>query len=121
MSTHPNVIIMVVLTPNNTTRKTLRAIVEHYEKEHIDSEAGYIRIAGDDYNYIIMEDDYHEGYQISAKEGDIVFFDMVTYGYGEVISWEDLSTAKDKMSTWAEDVCSLFDCTSSIKITANYW
>ena len=118
MSTHPNVILMAVITPNSTSRKTMRAILlDHREDE--DSED--VKIGDDTYGSVVMESDYYEGYQIAAKEGDLVFFDMVTYGYGEVIKWGELEKKKSVLADWATLVCSEHDCSYEIAITANYW
>ena len=35
-----------------------------------------------------------ENWQVSAPEGSIVLLDLVTYGYGEQISWDELSRRK---------------------------
>ena len=42
----------------------------------------------------MAESDYKESYQISAKEGSLVFHDYVTYGYGDVCDWDDLEKRK---------------------------
>lgn len=42
------------------------------------------------YHTLVMEDNYDEGWQISGSEGDLIIFDLVTYGYGKDIKWGDL-------------------------------
>lgn len=118
MSTHPNVVLMAVLTPNGLSRKTMRDIRAKMEAEDEDDD---IKIGGKDYRPIVMESDYEESFQISAQEGDLVFADMVTYGYGNTVSWEDLSSQKEELQKWADDVCKEFNCTFKIMVTANYW
>ncbi len=119
MGMHPNVILMVVLTPDDLSRKTMRGILAVSGKDGVDDEV--IKIVKKDYNYLIMESDYDEVYQISAKEGDLVFFDMVTYGYGEVIDWDVLEVQKKILDTWARKICREFACSYVIKVTANHW
>jgi hypothetical protein len=72
MSTHPNVILMAVLTPDNTSRKTMRYILEYYKKDYNET-MDELKIGNMEYTAIVMESDYEDGYQISANEGDIVF------------------------------------------------
>jgi len=117
MSTHPNVILMVKLTPDDLSRKTMRDILGAFDA----SEDDEIRIGDEEYTPLIMESDYDEGWQIAAKEGDLVFFDTVTYGYGEVIAWEKLQMQKESLEKWAKTVCEQFHCTYEIALTANYW
>ena len=117
MSTHPNAILLLTLTPQNLSRKTMHDILDE-AKVAYDND---ITIAGKDYHNQIMEDEYEEGYQISAKEGDLIFFDLVTYGYGEQISWDDLAAQKADLEAWAKDICDRHHCTYKISVTANYW
>ena len=117
MSTHPNAILMVTLTPDHLARKTYRAIIASDGGD----DGKRVKISGIDYNILVMEGDYDEGFQITAKEGDIVLFDMVTYGYGEIIEWAKLEAQKMKLEEWAKDVCEKHSCTFEISITANYW
>jgi hypothetical protein len=117
MSTHPNVILLLSLKPDDLARKTYRAILD---------EAGVaddhdIKIDGEDYHHEVMENDYLDDYQITADKGDIILFDMVTYGYGERISWEKLEAQKAKLEAWAAGICERHKCKSAIYITANYW
>jgi hypothetical protein len=74
-----------------------------------------------EYNFKVMESDYEEGYQISADEGDLIFFDFVTYGYGEVVTWVDLETQKNELEQWARTASEKYNCSYEIKVTANYW
>lgn len=119
MGTHPNAILLLVLTPDDLARKTYRNIVQKYHQA--DDDDDHLKIAGEDYNIYVMEDDYLEGYQISASEGDIVVFDMVTYGYGTKIGFDKLLAQKEALEQWAKDVCQEFKCSYQIFITANYW
>lgn len=120
MSTHPNAILMVVFTPDNLARKTHRAIVEEYGLKDIDDK---LQVGGDTYHHFVMENSegYHQGFQITAPEGSIVFFDYVTYGYGEVIDWDGLQKQKEPLEEWAKGICERHHCSYKIQVTANYW
>jgi hypothetical protein len=117
MSTHPNAILAVALTPDETTRKTLRAILAEAGIDDDDQ----IKIGDAEYHLIVMESDYDDSMQVSAKEGDIVALDMVTYGYGETISWAKLEAQKTDLEQWAKGVCERHKCSYEIFVTANYW
>ena len=117
MSTHPNAILLLVLTPDGLSRKTHRAILE----EMGDPGDENFKIEGEMYHCIVMEDDYDETYQIMAKEGDICVFDLITYGYGERIDWDKLVGQHAILKNWAEDVCKRHNCTAKYYVTANYW
>lgn len=118
MSSHPNVMLQLVLTPDNLARKTYRAILDG---EGISDDDDEIKINGTGYRHKVMEDDYDDDNQISAKEGDIVIFDLVTYGYGEKIEWQDLEARKTDLEAWATTICDKHQCSQTIFITANYW
>jgi len=128
MSTHPNAILMAVLTPEGLARKTLKAIVEEYPDKNSDGEFDYesVRVPGLDgigeaFHCKVMEDSYDEDNQISAEEGDLVFHYLVTYGYGEFISWSDLEHKKTLLETWAGAVSEKHHCSYEIRVSANYW
>lgn len=123
MSTHPNVMLYVSFTVDGTARKTLRNILTEFNQELESDEAGgnNVIIGGREYSAIVMEDDYCESYQISDNEGNLVFMDMVTYGYGESIEWEELSKAASELEQWAIGVCERHKCSHKIKVGANYW
>jgi hypothetical protein len=118
MSTHPNVLLLLVLTPDDLARKTYRAIVD----EHCagDSEQD-IEINGENFHHRVMEEDYFEDSQISAPEGSIILWDLVTYGYGEKITWQALADHKSALESWAEGVCAKHHCKAEIFVSANYW
>ena len=118
MSTHPNVILMAVFTPDDLSRKTYRAMCDELGDDVADM--GF-KIGQRNYNLTIMESDYDDSWQISAAEGSIVAHDYLTYGYGEVVTWEDLTAAKEALDEWARSICERHHCTHSIQITANYW
>ena len=117
MSTHPNAILLLTLTPEDLARKTYRAILDEARVDADDD----IKIEGTDYHHSVMEEAYDKGYQVSAKEGDIVLFDLVTYGYGETIEWSKLEAQKNSLESWARLACEKHHCTYKIFITANYW
>lgn len=115
MSTHPNAILLLALKPDDLSRKTYRAILEEAGREDD------LMIAGERYNCEIMESTYDESHQIAADEGDIIVFDMVTYGYGERIEWGKLAAQKAALEEWAKGICERHKCTASFYVTANYW
>lgn len=117
MSEHPNVLLIARLTPDDLSRKTMKAILLDGKSDDDDC----LPIGEVKYHTKIMETDYDNGYQISAKEGDLIFFDLVTYGYGEVISWGKLQAQKEVLEIWAKDICARFHCAYEILIGANYW
>lgn len=122
MSTHPNAILLLTLTPANTTRKTYRAILDkECPPPSYDGDKPDLKIGDAQYHHTVMEGDYEDDYQIAAKEGDIIFFDMITYGYGETIAWGNLEKQKRELEEWATRVCREHDCEAKFFITANYW
>lgn len=128
MSAHPNVILMAVLTPHGLARITMRAILTELNSPGKDvvfgarpREIPEVTIDDDEYHTLIMEDTYDEGFQITAKLGDLVFFNMVTYGYGERVTWRDLERQKIRLEAWAIKACIKHHCDYEIFITANHW
>lgn len=117
MGTHPNTMLLAVLTPNGLTRQTARAIISESGVEE-DSD---IKIGKEDYHLVIMEGDYDEGFQISAKEGDIVLMDFLTYGYGDTKNWDSVESQKKELEEWCKGICERHQCTYQIKISSNYW
>lgn len=118
MSTHPNAILLLRLKPDGLARKTYRAILE--EAGVSDSDVT-IKIASEDYHMRVMEEEYNDDFQISASEGEIIVFDMVTYGYGETIQWDKLAAQKAALEEWATGICERHKCSASFFVTANYW
>jgi hypothetical protein len=117
MGTHPNTLLVLHLTPDEGSRKTHRAIMEGLGIEHDDE----IEIGDDTYHVEVAESDYIEDRQIACKEGDIVLWDPVTYGYGEVIGWDALVEHKNRLEEWAKGICERHKCSYRIEVTANYW
>jgi hypothetical protein len=118
VSTHPNVILLLLLTPEDTSRKTMRAILAEAGVEDEDRD---IKIGDKTYHHKVFEEDYDDDWQIAAKEGDLAFFDLVTYGYGEAVTWESLNAQKLVLEEWAKDICARHRCSYEIRVTANYW
>jgi hypothetical protein len=126
MSTHPNAILLLTLTPDDLARKTWRSILQEakvykWNEEGVIDEEGQMKIGDTKYYQRVMESEYDEGMQIYAKEGDIVLFDMFTYGYGDVLEWSKLEQQKNELEVWAKEICSKFNCSYKIFVTANYW
>ena len=119
MSTHPNAILMAVLTPDNLARKTYRDILTESDHDETDIRLGGEN--GNEYHTLVMESEYDDDYQITANEGDIVVFDMVTYGYGDTITWDRLEEQKNQLEEWAKDICKRHHCSYQLVVTANYW
>jgi len=118
MSTHPNAMLLLVLSPQDLPRKTHLEILG---SEGITNPERDIKIGGEIYHHQVMEDDYEEDFQISAPPGSIVFWDLVTYGYGEVVHWRDLDKQKKALEKWAKNICKQHHCSYDIFISANYW
>lgn len=117
MSTHPNVLLVLALTPDGLSRKTMRDILSDLVVDAFDD----VTIGAHQYHHLIMESDYDEGFQVAANEGDLVFLDMVTYGYGETVAWDELEAQKNELAEWAEQICQVHHCSWRVYVTANYW
>ncbi len=68
-----------------------------------------------------MESDYDESMQLSSKEGDLLIYDLITYGYGESIDWNELESQKRDLEAWAKQTSEKHHCSYLIRVTANYW
>jgi len=111
--------LLLTLTPDDLSRKTYKAILA--DQGIKDDEDPEIKIGGTGFRIKVMEDGYDESYQIQAKEGDIALWDMITYGYGEVMEWENVEALKLALDAWAKPICEKLKCSYRIYITANYW
>jgi len=122
MSSHPNAMLLLVMTPDDLARKTYRAILAELDDSRTPEESdGYVKIAGADYHSQVMEEEYDENHQVQAKEGDIVFWDLVTYGYGDRVPWVKLEVQKNALEEWAKGICERHRCKYEIFVSANYW
>lgn len=117
MSTHPNVMLQCVLTVNGGTRKTQRELLRAYGEPDGDD----IKIDGTSCNVTVMESDYDEGWQISADEGQIVLHEYLTYGYGEIVTIDDMMARVLAIKAWAEEAKETHGFTYEIRIGANFW
>jgi hypothetical protein len=115
MSIHPNVILLCRLTPHGLSRKTMKDICGPIDDDDD------VTIGTKNYHRKVLEDDYDNDMQIGGKEGDLLFYDLVTYGYGEEIKWDDLVNQKDELDLWAKNTCKVHHCDYEIVVTANYW
>jgi hypothetical protein len=118
VSTHPNVLLICTLTPNGLSRKTMRDILA---AAGIEDEEKDIKIDGVAYHHAVMESNYHDDWQVGADEGDLIFLDLVTYGYGEQIAWDALAAQKQSLENWAVATCAAHNCAYKISVSANYW
>lgn len=121
MSTHPNAILLLTLTPDDLPMKTLRAILEDEGIKIADEAPVVIGTLDDHYKYLVLESDYDESWQLSGTKGDILFHSFLTYGYGETIPWSAVQRRYDELDQWAQRVCEKHHCNYNISITANYW
>lgn len=140
MGTHPNAMMIAVITPDEGTRKTQRMIFKHCEERGIkfDEDDNSISIPNgnkgavseeypdgypltDDWSLVVMECDYHENWQISAKEGQIVIHSFITYGYGDNTEWADVEYKKKQLEELINPMCEPLKLSYKIMITANYW
>ncbi len=125
MSQHPNVILLAVLKPDGLSRKTMRDIIDNNELAYRGSDWSKgppdIKVAGHIYHAEIMESNFDNNWQISGDSGDLMFFDLVTYGYGEAITWTELSQRQMELEKWAQETCNKHQCTHEIRVSANYW
>ncbi len=119
MSTHPNAILAVRLTPDGLSRKTFRDIIGD---ARVDDDSASLKIDGHDFTVSVFEQDYDpDGNQIKAKTGDIVLRDYITYGYGVTITLESFRKRADSLEAWAKENAPKYNCTYEVFITANYW
>lgn len=119
MSTHPNVMLIARLSPNDLPRKTFLEILKDAGSDAGDPR---VKIGDDEYNALLMNGDYHDGFQIAAAAGEIVLMDMATYGYGEAIGWDKLREKHDALSAWLVANHERYRLASSqISVGANYW
>lgn len=121
MSTHPNAMLLLELTPDDLSRKTYRAILADAGGKDEGDDSEGIKIGQHTYMHRVMEDDYYEDSQVAAKPGSIVLWDLVTYGYGERIGWRALEERKDDLDEWAARMCKKHHCSYAIFVSANYW
>src|ERR1700704_6319371 len=114
MSIHPNAILQFSLTPDDLSRKTFRGIVDKYCEGEYES-PGFDIGKGNFHIHIMEEEDgYNRGYQIKGKEGDILIFDHITYGYGETILWDDLIKLKEEAEIVIKKICEEFNCSYEV-------
>ena len=118
MSTHPNAMLLGVLTPDDLSRKTYRAILDALGIDHDDPS---FKLGARNYSLQVMEESYDDDWQISAPEGSIVAHCFLTYGYGDTLEWSEVEKAKADLEAWLREACEKHKCSHSIHLTANYW
>lgn len=120
MGRHPNALLILLVTPDDLPWRTYQEMLDAFRAEDGD---GYIKIGKHDYQiYVCDSDEYSEDYQIKAKEGQVVIFDMVTYGFGQVLTWNEMLEQKQELEAWAEANKEKFRFTKwEIRVGANYW
>lgn len=118
MSIHPNVMLILSLTPNDLSHKTYNNILND---AGIDND-GELKIGSMSCNHHgVMESEYDENIQLSLPKGSIYIIDLATYGYGEKLTWKELETKKSEFEKWGKDVCEKHHCSMEIFVSANYW
>lgn len=118
MSTHPNAMMILALTPDDLARRTYHAILA---EAGIDQDGSFY-IGGEKYHcHGVMESDFDEDIQVGLPEGTIYLMTHVTYGYGVTITWKELEEKKKALEEWGKGVCNRHTCTQDILISANYW
>jgi hypothetical protein len=128
MSQHPNVILAVALTPDDLSRRTMRAILDEYAvPSSVNGGSSQIIVQNiilpgfAEYHALVMEESYNEDYQLESKVGDLLFFTFITYGYGDIMLCPELIQRAEALSAWTEGVCEKYHCKARIFVTANYW
>jgi hypothetical protein len=131
MSTHPNALLIAVLSPDDLPRKAYKALKVEMGEDAEDDDLDVRIPTGvdspnrfeqeDSYHTFLAQDDYNKGTQISAPSGSIVLWDPVTYGYGERIEWDKLVAQQKRLDEWCKRICEKLRCTYKIYVTANYW
>jgi hypothetical protein len=121
MSTHPNVILMAVFTPDDLPMKTHRAIMADVPNPYeYDLEGLQVEVGSEKY-YVKCCEGYDEDNQISARPGEIIAHSLITYGYGEFVTWDKLAGLKNDLEAWAKGICEKHKCSFEIRVLANYW
>lgn len=120
MSTHPNVMLMAHLSPQDLPRKTMLAILADAGS---DPEDARVKIGEDEYHVVLFDDEYDGDWQITASPGQIVLMDMVTYGYGKRIEWDKLRSKHGHLAAWIEANAERYHLApmARISVGANYW
>ena len=114
MSSHPNTLLMLQLSPNEPSID-----VKHLLDAECDSEGDCtIKLGGFDYS--VATDDEND-MQIRVPEGSAVLHDFLTYGYTDVVNWNEVPAIVDALKTWAEAFCDKHNCSYHIYIGANFW
>jgi len=116
---HLNLVLIVILAVDGTSRKTMRAITS--DETILKNKDGTFDVDEKAYTGIVMESDRHEKRQIPGEEGELIFFREIKTGSYKSISWNKLKAKKEALATWATDVRSKHTCTYKIEITATYW
>ena len=117
MSKQSTVVLMAVLTPDNTSRRTMRAILA----ENSADEDDYFEIGDQEYHSLVMEGDWDECWGIRAEEGDLVFFAFARVGQGNWIAWSELDAKRVELQRWAEAAAARHRCSWEIRVCAIDW
>lgn len=121
MSTDPNTLIVLQLTPNNgeDPYEVFSRIIKDLSLDEDDA-----AISIDNKNYqikVIGEEGYDENYQISSDPNTIILHTYITHGYGSTIDWSELEKINNSLEVWSAIIKTKYNCSSKIYITANYW
>ncbi len=118
MSEYPNCLLLGILIPDDLPSKTYRAVcaevgaVGDDPSTHIGEQLFHLKL---------MDGDYDEGMQVSAPSGSTVFVGMVTYGYGDTMTWEEFVALRDALYARLTDIAAKVQASVEIRISANHW
>lgn len=130
MSNHPNVLLILRLTPeapsqgDNAASDLLAEIAKDISAK-VDEDEGHLNVKIGDSDYIGIpfnkDTSYDDDSQISTSAGDIVFYTYATYDYGDTVTLDDLQAMRDEAAKWAEDICVKHHLTAVFAVGANYF
>jgi len=145
MGIHPNAMLLVLVDPDNGSRRTYRELFAEMKNMGIECEPEYDGTGGgqfrlpngsdgkptdrcpggepteEDYYVQVFEDDYDHCFQISGREGQLSIHDLVTYGYGDKVQWKELEAQKNRLTDLLDQLAPKLKFTYEVYIGANYW
>lgn len=125
MSTHPNAMLQLVLTPLDPSFDAFQYFGWQQPEDNEDNDPDLnfeLRIGERDYTATVFTedgDDYNEHWQINGEAGQVIIHDYITYGYGETITFKALVDRANELMEWAVKHHEAFSYT--LRVGANYW